>query len=201
MLLLIYGKSPFKSKIVQKLHEFMTAKQDVMNIALARRTKQPPEYIPIVDGHHVTEERKYAPHNPAGQSYGKGADLAVLLDSDGQPAVKLPQGYVRVKNSDRQFIISAWMAFIISGGQFEGSFVPNITGSVHITWKRDYFWAMCDLGLPWVKVCIVMLPYNLLANGLAIIHPKTGNQENAFSYSAYGDIRTLSQLQKKAQLY
>ena len=54
---------------------------------------------------------------------------------------------------------------------------------------------------PWVKVCVVMLPYNLLANGLAIIHPKTGNQENAFAYSAYGDIRTHSQLQKKAQLY
>jgi hypothetical protein len=42
-----------------------------------------------------------------------------------------------------------------------------------------------------------MLPYNLLANGLAIIHPKTGNQENAFSYSAYGQIRTFSQAQLK----
>ncbi len=38
-----------------------------------------------------------------------------------------------------------------------------------------------------------MLPYNLLANGLAIIHPQTGNQENAFAYSAYGQIRTRSQ--------
>ena len=49
------------------------------------------------------------------------------------------------------------------------------------------------IGEPWVKVCVVMLPYNLLANGLAIIHPQTGNQENAFSYSAYGHIRTHSQ--------
>ena len=38
-----------------------------------------------------------------------------------------------------------------------------------------------------------MLPYNLLANGLAIVHPQTGNQENAFTYSAYGQIRTHSQ--------
>ena len=38
-----------------------------------------------------------------------------------------------------------------------------------------------------------MLPYNLLANGLAIVHPQTGNQENAFTYSAYGHIRTRSQ--------
>ncbi len=42
-----------------------------------------------------------------------------------------------------------------------------------------------------------MLPYNLLANGLAIIHPKTGNQENALSYSAHGEIRTHSQAQMK----
>ncbi len=41
-----------------------------------------------------------------------------------------------------------------------------------------------------------MLPYNLLANGLAIIHPKTGNQENAFSYSAHGQIRTHSQVSR-----
>ncbi len=85
------------------------------------------------------------------------------------------------------------MAFIISGGQFEGFFVPGITGDVHITCKSNYFWAAADLGLPWGKVCVVMLPYNLLANGLAIIHPKTGNQENAFAYSAYGQIRTRSQ--------
>ncbi len=85
------------------------------------------------------------------------------------------------------------MTFINSGGQFEGSFVPDINGNVHITWKRGYFWADYDLGEPWGTVCVVMLPYNLLANGQAIIHPKTGNQENAFSYSAYGHIRTHSQ--------
>ncbi len=66
--------------------------------------------FPIISGHYVTEERKYDPQNPAGQRFGKGADLAVLLDSNGQPAVKLPQEYVRVENSDRQFILSAWMA-------------------------------------------------------------------------------------------
>ncbi len=71
--------SPYTSKIVQKLHEFIiTAKQDVIKISVVRRTKQPAEDIPIVDGHHVTEERMYAPHNPAGQSFGKSADLAVL---------------------------------------------------------------------------------------------------------------------------
>ena len=69
------------------------------------------------------------------------ADLAVLLDSNGQPAVDLPPGYVRVEKSDRRIILSAWMAFIISGGRFEGSFVPNITGNVHITWRSNYFWA------------------------------------------------------------
>ena len=42
-----------------------------------------------------------------------------------------------------------------------------------------------------------MLPYNLLATGQAIIHPQTGNQDNAFAYSAYGHIRTLSQAQLK----
>ncbi len=41
-----------------------------------------------------------------------------------------------------------------------------------------------------------MPPYNLLANGLAIIYPKTGNQENIFSYSAYGHIRTHSQVSR-----
>ncbi len=110
----------------------------MINIALVRRDK-PIEYISNVSGHLVAKGRKYDPQNPACPRFGKGADLAVLLKSDGQPAANLPQGYVRVENSDRQIILSAWMAFIISGGQFEGSFVPNMTGSVHITWKSNYF--------------------------------------------------------------
>ncbi len=38
-------------------------------------------------------------------------------------------------------------------------------------WISGYFWADYDLGEPWGTVCVVMLPYKLLANGLAIIHP------------------------------
>ncbi len=111
------------------------------------------------------------PQNLAGQSFGKRADLAVLLNSDGESAVDLPLGYVRVENSDRQIILSAWMAFIISGGQFEGPFVPYITGDIHIMWKSNYFWADYQLGEHWGNVCVAMLPYNLLANALGIIHP------------------------------
>ena len=97
------------------------------------RRDKPIEYISNVSDNLVAEGRMYDPQNPAGQSFGKGiADLAVLLKSDGEPAVNLPPGYVRVENSDRQIILSAWMAFIISGGQFEGSFVPNITGCTTI---------------------------------------------------------------------
>jgi hypothetical protein len=168
-------KSPFKFEIVKKLKEIIiTAKQDVISIALARR-EQPIPAIPFVDEkcHLVAKGRWYDPLNPAGQSYGKGADLAVLLKSNGEPAVDLPPGYVRVENSEREIILSAWMAFILSGGHFKGSFVPNITGNVMITWKSNYFWARCNLGEPWGTVCVVMLPYNLLANGLAIVHPKT----------------------------
>ena len=73
--------------------------------------------------------------------------------------------------------------------------MPYITGDIHIKWKSNYFWADYHLGKHWGTVCVVMLPYNLLANGLAIIHPKTGNQENAFSYSANGEIRTHAQVQ------
>ena len=98
--------SPFKSKTDEKLHEFTDAKKDVISIALVRRDK-PTEDIPTVDGHPVEEEREYAPHNPAGPRFGKGADLAVLLKSDGEPAVDLPPGYMRVENSDRQIILSA----------------------------------------------------------------------------------------------
>ena len=76
--------SPYRLKIVRKLQEYIiTAKQDVLKIALVRREHKLTQDITIVIGHLVANGRMYDPQNAAGQSFGKGADLAVLLNSDG----------------------------------------------------------------------------------------------------------------------
>ncbi len=64
----------------------------MLKIALVRREHKLTQDITIVICHLVANGRLYDPQNAAGQSFGKGADLAVLLDSDGQSP-----GYARVE--------------------------------------------------------------------------------------------------------
>ena len=196
--------SQYKTNIEKNLKKILfEEKRDFIEYRLAyRKSKISADEVPaakvaadeadeILLGNGLT----YDPQNPARDCIGKFSELAVMGDMN-----KLPVGYEFVSpiTAKRKIVLSAWMKYIIHG-QFDGCFDVG-GGKVSIKLTAMYFWYRCQLGEPFKDVCTAMLPYNLLASGLAIIHPKRKGSGLPYAFSFKGKIQTLSEVQQTKNL-